>query len=188
MNMEELFDIICQHFITKRGYFEIFGHQEHLSSMEGWVRGEIVWLMHQSPLKEYDIFMATGKGKEPGLKGRRPDLKLRLTDDVNYVYVYVELKTITIAHNVWDYVLVRQLASEFKSLLSNESDWFISVTYSLKELSRWDDIVKKATDSIVHRNTYYVRNIKNVAFDIGDNQKCLISLFGRGQKETPDAT
>jgi len=184
MDIEEIFDIICQHFITKKEYFEIFGHQEHLSAMEGWIRGEIVWLMHQSPLKEQDIFIATGKGIKPGIKSRRPDLQLKIHGDI----IFVELKALVIDPKsyTWDFIVIRQLVAEFNSLSSmkneNNSSWFISFTYSLTETHDWEHIVDQAIkNKKIDLNNYSVKNIKNFAFDIGDNKQCLISLFGLHQ-------
>lgn len=193
--MEEIFDRICQYFITKREYFEIFSHQNHLTAMEGWVRGEIVWLMHQPPLKEQDIFQATGisigKGKTAGTgnKGLHPDLHLNLSDapDIMPTLVYVELKTITMDKPFWDGILVRQLKTEYNRFfpedpLSIPSDWFISFTYPLDKdnRNRWEKIVNKAGLC-----DYY---IKEEDFDIGNNQQCLISLFRRSNREAIDAT
>lgn len=178
MNIEELFDRIFQHFVTKREYFEIFSHQDHLSAMEDWVRGEIVWLMHQSPLKEQQIFINTCRSKSPGtgIKGRRPDLHLK----ISRLPTFIELKNIIIDDPKWDHVIVnQQLTPEFKNLISTtnekrESNWFISVTYPLGDLSRWKNLVDKAAFKASFHDYY----VKNLSFDIGDDKLCLFSLFG----------
>jgi hypothetical protein len=194
MDMEELFDRICQHFIIyKREYFEIFAHQDHLTAMEGWVRGEIVWLMHQPPLKEQHIFQATGisVGKDKtdgtGNKGPHPDLHLKFPDTSDTIYVELKTIVIVIDSNGWDGTLVRQLKTEYnrffpEDLLSIPSDWFISFTYPLDKnnRNRWEKIVNKAGLC-----DYYV---KEESFDIGNNQQCLISLFRRIEREALDAT
>ena len=177
MNVEELFDQIFQHFVTKREYFKIFSHQDHLSAMEDWVRGEIVWLMHQSPLREQQIFINTCRTKRPGtgVRGRRPDLHLKISG----LQTFVELKNIIIDAPKWDYVLVRQLTPEFSNLLSTanekgESNWFMSVTYPLDDLSRWKNLIDKAALK-VDLHDYYA---KNLSFDIGNGKLCVFSLFG----------
>lgn len=166
--MEEIFDRISQHFTTKNGYFDVFGR--HLLAMEDWIRGEIVWLMHQSPLKEQGIFEATSKGRE-----QRPDLQLKISDRV----VSVELKAIVIEPDSprWDFDPRNKLVSEFKRLASRDRDWFISVAYPLVGLDKWEQIVAEAADRTELRDYY----VKNSAFDIGEGKQCLISLFGAFQ-------
>lgn len=182
MNVGELFDQIFQHFVTKREYFKIFSHQDHLSAMEDWVRGEIVWLMHQSPLKEQQIFVNTGRSKRPGtgIKNRKPDLHL----DFSGIPTFIELKNIIIDDPKWDYVIInQQLTPEFRNLLSmakeeRESNWFISVTYPLGDLSRWKNLVDKAALKAGFHDYY----VKNLSFDIDDGKLCLFSLFGLGRE------
>ncbi len=178
MDMEELFDKIFQYFVTKSEYFEIFSHKDHLSAMEDWFRGEIVWLMHQSPLKEQQIFINTCRSKKQGTGVRtpRPDLHLNFSG----IPTFVELKNIVIDDPKWDYVLVdQQLTPEFKNLLSmakeaGESNWFISVTYPLDDLGRWRDLIDKATLKAGLRDYY----VKNLSFNIGNDKLCVFSLFG----------
>jgi len=177
MSVEELFDQIFQHFVTKREYFEIFSHQDHLSAMEDWVRGEIVWLMHQSPLKEKQIFINTCRSKRPGtgIKNPKPDLHLNFSG----IPTFIELKNIIIDDPKWDYVIInQQLTPEFENLLSmakeeGESNWFISVTYPLGDLSRWKNLVDRAALKASFHDYY----VKNLSFGIDDNKLCLLSLF-----------
>lgn len=178
MDMVELFDKIFQHFVTKREYLEIFSHKDHLSAMEHWFRGEIVWLMHQPPLREQGIFIDTCRSKKPGtgVKTLRPDLHLNFSG----IPTFVELKNIIIGDPKWDYVIINnQLIPEFTNLLSmakeaGENNWFMSVAYPLDDLSRWQNLIDKAAPK-AGLHDYYVRNL---SFDIGNGKLCVFSLFG----------
>lgn len=171
MEIEEIFDRICQHFVTKRDYFKIFG--QHLLAMEDWVRGEIVWLMHQSPMKEQEIFIATnavvviGEGKK-----QKPDLRIKISSREQSV----ELKALVIDPDspTWDFDPMKKLVDEFGRLVSRNRDWFISLAYPLKGTDKWKHVVEQSADK-ADLHDYYVRNL---SFDIGDGKQCLISLFG----------
>jgi hypothetical protein len=182
LDIEEIFDIICQHFITKKEYFKLFG--DHILAMKGWINGEVVWLLHQPNMKEHGLFVASRRGIEPGTKSRRPDLQLKISNQD----IFVELKALPIVTTTrkWDYVLARSLVAEFNSLLLKKSDWFVSFTYSLENRCIWEHIVKQAIDNKSVKQTadkvgLSVYCVKDIDFDIGDNQKCLISLFGLQQ-------
>ena len=120
MDIEEIFDRICQHFITKKEYFKLFGDKDHLLAMEGWINGEIIWLLHQPNMKEHDLFVASRKGIESGIKSRRPDLQLKISNQD----IFVELKALLLVpgSHTWDHVIVRQLVAEFNSLSSMKNE------------------------------------------------------------------
>ena len=164
-NMEEIFDRISHHLATKKGYFDIFG--QYSLAMEHWIRGEIVWLMHQSPLKEQGIFVATNKGKQ-----QKPDLQLKISGSV----MSVELKATVIEpdSSIWDFDSIGKLVSEFKRLASRDRDWFISVAYPLVGSDKWEQIVSEAAG----KAGFHGNSVKDSAFDISEEKQCLISLFG----------
>ena len=116
MDMEELFDKIFQHFITKREYFEIFSHKDHLSAMEDWFRGEIVWLMHQSPLKEQQIFINTCRSKKPGTGGGNEKCE-NARSEIDYAGIahYIRLCMIVKEARLWHLVQDSVVPSEILS-------------------------------------------------------------------------
>ena len=164
VNVEEVFDRISQHLATKRGYFDVFG--KYLLGMEDWIRGEIVWLMHQSPLKEQGVFEATNKGKK-----QKPDLLLKISDRL----VSVELKALVIEPDSsrWDFDPKSKLVFEFERLARGERDWFIAVSYPLVGLDKWKQLVAESAS----KAKFHDYCLKNSSFGISEEKECLVSLF-----------
>jgi hypothetical protein len=168
--MEVVFDEIVHHLSNKREYFDIFG--QYLLAMEDWIRGEIIWLMHQSPLKGKGLFIATNKlvATDDGKK-RKPDLQLEFAGQRQFV----ELKAIVIDPSgdaTFDFETHRKLAEEFRKLLSKQ-DCFISVAYPLtiESLSRWERIIDEV------QVQFRVHCARESHFYIDGERQCLVSLW-----------
>lgn len=122
--MEEIFRTIARHLAGKRDYFSLFSH--YRTRMEGWILGEIIWLLHQPDLKSKVKVESVGKG----IRGRRkPDLQLTINNRMNIV----ELKALAIGGNrgLSFYFDRQALGKEFSRLgeEGGEKRWLLVVAY-----------------------------------------------------------
>lgn len=164
--MENLFKEIVKHLSSKKDYFDTF--IEYKTRMEGWIEGEILWLLNQKSIQDqYGVaIISAKKGGEV-----RPDLVLRLNTDE----YWIELKALVVEHSRrtlrFYFSHPKQLPKDFKKL-ADSNGWLIVVAYPCCDDVEWGNQAKRA------ESKYQIRIVQKSVFKTDtSNRSVLISLW-----------